>query len=106
MSQTEFLELVHKKLHWPSPDQILKPSGAGAKFYAELADKKIGQKLRRERHDASGVQVGILSANPQGTDTEAPIAIVCEFPRPVLLRQSVRLTGLPGVLVEQDLWSQ
>jgi N-6 DNA Methylase len=83
MSQTGFLELVHEKLYWPSPDQILKPSGAGAKFYAELADKKIGQKLRRERPDASGVKVGILAANPQGTDTEAPIAIVCEFPRPV-----------------------
>jgi type I restriction-modification system DNA methylase subunit len=83
MSQTGFLELVHEKLHWPSPDQILEPSGAGAKFYAELADKKIGQKLRRERHDASGVKVGILAANPQGNDTEAPIAIVCEFPRPV-----------------------
>jgi N-6 DNA Methylase len=83
MSQTGFLELVHEKLHWPSPDQILKPSGAGAKFYAELADKKIGQKLRRECHDASGVQVGILSANSQGTDTEAPIAIICDFPRPV-----------------------
>jgi type I restriction-modification system DNA methylase subunit len=83
MSQTGFLELVHEKLHWPSPDQILEPSGAGAKFYAELADKKIGQKLRRERPDASGVKVGILAANPQGTDTEAPIAIICEFPRPV-----------------------
>jgi type I restriction-modification system DNA methylase subunit len=83
MSQTGFLELVHEKLYWPSPDQILKPSGAGAKFYAELADKKIGHKLRRERPDASGVKVGILAANPQGNDTEAPIAIVCEFPKPV-----------------------
>jgi type I restriction-modification system DNA methylase subunit len=94
MSQTGLLEIAHKNLYWPSPDQIWEPSGAGAKFYAELASKKIGQNLRRECSDADGVKVGILAANPGGTDTEAPIAIVCEFPRPVsaeTIRETYRL---------------
>ena len=94
MSQTGLLEIAHDNLYWPSPDQIWEPTGAGAKFYAELASKKIGQNLRRECSDADGVKVGILAANPSGTDTEAPIAIVCEFPRPVsaeTIRETYRL---------------
>lgn len=94
MTQTGLLELAHQSLYWPSPDQIWEPRGAGAKFYAELASKKIGQNLRRECPDANGVHVGILAANPSGTDTEAPIAIVCEFPRPVsaeTIRETYRL---------------
>jgi N-6 DNA Methylase len=94
MSQTGLLEIAHDNLYWPSPDQIWEPSGAGAKFYAELASKKIGQNLRRECSDADGVRVGILAANPGGTETEAPIAIVCEFPRPVsaeTIRETYRL---------------
>lgn len=95
MSQTGLLEIAHDNLYWPSPNQIWEPSGAGARFYAELASKKIGQNLRRERSDADGVKVGILAANPCGTDTEAPIAIVCEFPRPVsaeTIRETYRLS--------------
>jgi type I restriction-modification system DNA methylase subunit len=94
MSQTGLLEIAHDNLYWPSPDQIWEPSGAGAKFYAELASKKIGQNLRRECFDADGVKIGILAANPGGIDTEAPIAIVCEFPRPVsaeTIRETYRL---------------
>jgi len=94
MSQTGLLEIAHDNLYWPSPDQIWEPSGAGAKFYAELASKKIGQNLRRECSDADGVKVGILAANLGGTDTEAPIAIVCEFPRLVsseTIRETYRL---------------
>ena len=94
MSQTGLLEIAHDNLYWPSPGQIWEPSGAGAKFYAELASKKIGQNLRRECSDADGVKVGILAANPGGTETEAPIAIVCEFPRPVsaeTIRETYRL---------------
>jgi len=94
MSQTSILELAHEKLYWPSPEQIWQPSGSGARVYAELVSEKIGQKLRRERQDAQGVKVGILTANPTGNDTEAPIAIVCEFPRTVsneTIRETYRL---------------
>ncbi|MEP1079277.1 N-6 DNA methylase [Leptolyngbya sp. PL-A3] len=94
MSQTGLLEIAHENLYWPSPNQIWKPSGAGAKFYAELASKKIGQNLRRTCSDADGVKVGILAANPDGTDTETPIAIVCEFSRlvsPETIRETYRL---------------
>lgn len=94
MSQTGLLQIAHDILYWPSPDQIWEPSGSGAKFYAELASKKIGHNLRRECTDADGVRVGILAANPAGNDTEAPIAIVCEFPRSVsvaTIRETYRL---------------
>lgn len=83
MSQSGLLELAHEKLYWPHPNQIWEPSGAGPKVYARLANEKIGETIRREHHDAKGVRVGVLAANPTGDETEAPIAIVCEFPTPV-----------------------
>lgn len=83
MSQSGLLELAHEKLYWPHPNQIWEPSGAGPKVYARLANEKIGETIRREHPDAKGVRVGVLAANPTGDETEAPIAIVCEFPRPV-----------------------
>ncbi|WP_460204914.1 hypothetical protein [Scytonema sp. NUACC21] len=37
MSQSGLLELAHEKLHWPTPKQILDPSGAGPSIYARMA---------------------------------------------------------------------
>ncbi|MBD2318366.1 HsdM family class I SAM-dependent methyltransferase [Phormidium tenue] len=84
MSQSGMLELAHKKLYWPKPDQIWEPSGSGPKVYAQLAKEKIGEKIKREfPKDAKGVKVSVLAANPDGDETEAPIAIVCQFNRPI-----------------------
>lgn len=84
MSQSSrLLELACEKLYWPHPSQIWQPSGAGPKVYAKLTEEKIGKTIRREHSDATGAKVGILAANPEGDATEAPLAIVCEFPRPV-----------------------
>lgn len=83
MSQSGLLELAHEKLYWPSPSQILQPTGAGPSVYARLAEEKIGKTIQRDCQDGAGLRVGVLAANPDGDATEAPIAIVCDFPRTV-----------------------
>ncbi|MGK7878812.1 MAG: class I SAM-dependent DNA methyltransferase [Crocosphaera sp.] len=83
MSESSLLELTHQKLYWPPPEQIWQPSGAGPRVYARLADEKIGNKIRRELTEAKGAKVGILAANPLGDATESPLAVVCEFSRPI-----------------------
>ena len=82
MPQSGLLELAHEKLHWPTPKQILEPSGAGPSVYARMAKEKLGKTISK-LPDADGVQVGILAANPLGDSTEAPIAIVCDFQKEV-----------------------
>ena len=79
MSQSGLLELAHEKLHWPTPQEILEPSGAGPSVYAQLAREKLGRTISK-LPDGQGVQIGVLAANPQGDSTETPIALVCDFP--------------------------
>jgi hypothetical protein len=79
MSQSGLLELAHEKLHWPTPQEILEPSGAGPSVYARIAREKLGRTISK-LSDGHGVQIGVLSANPQGDSTETPIALVCDFP--------------------------
>ncbi len=79
MSQSGLLELAHEKLHWPTPQEILEPSGAGPSVYAQVAREKLGRTISK-LSDGHGVQIGVLSANPQGDSTETPIALVCDFP--------------------------
>lgn len=78
------LARAHEQLAWPRPDQVLDPVGEGPSVLARLAREKIGQELAR-RADvlAGGVQVGILTANPESDATGPLIAVVCEFARPV-----------------------
>jgi len=79
MSQSGLLELAHQKLHWPTPKEILEPSGTGPSVYAQLAREKLGRTIGK-LPDGQGVQIGVLAANPQGDSTETPIALVCDFP--------------------------
>ncbi len=93
MSQSGLLELAHEKLYWPSPSQIWQPSGAGPSIYARLAQEKLERTIRN-LPDGADVQVGVLAANPNGDETEAPIAVVCDFSRPVsetTLRETYKL---------------
>ncbi|MDI1444691.1 N-6 DNA methylase [Polyangium sp. 6x1] len=86
------LPVVHQFLGWPSPEEVVEPSGAGPGVIASLAQDKIGRALSRLT-DAR-VRVGILAENPRADTTEAPIAIVCEFDRPVeakLIEEARRL---------------
>lgn len=93
MSQSGLLELAHQKLHWPTPKEILEPSGAGPSVYAQIAKEKLGRTIGK-LPDGQGVQIGVLAANPQGDSTETPIALVCDFPREVseeTLKKTYRL---------------
>ncbi|MFM7372482.1 MAG: SAM-dependent DNA methyltransferase, partial [Sphaerospermopsis kisseleviana] len=93
MSQSGLLELAHQKLHWPTPKEILEPSGAGPSVYAQIAKEKLGRTISK-LSDGHGVQIGVLVANPQGDSTETPIALVCDFPGEVseeTLKKTYRL---------------
>ncbi|WP_413175236.1 class I SAM-dependent DNA methyltransferase [Anabaena azotica] len=93
MSQSGLLELAHQKLHWPTPKEILEPSGAGPSIYAQIAKEKLGRTISK-LPDGQGVQIGVLAANPQGDSTETPIALVCDFPGEVseeTLKKTYRL---------------
>lgn len=68
---------VAKQLDWYSEDEILNPSGYGAKVYADLVQKKIQRTLKFEKK--VDVNVGILVNDPNSNETQIPIAIVCEF---------------------------
>src|ERR1017187_2568139 len=76
------LDLAHKKLGWPSRDEIFKPSGEGVQVFSRLAQDKIGGAIARQP-DGSGARVGILAANSAASETEPPLAVVCEFQRSI-----------------------
>ena len=93
MSQSGLLELAHEKLHWPTPQEILEPSGAGPSVYARIAREKLGRTISK-LSDGHGVQIGVLAGNSQGDSTETPIALVCDFPGEVseeTLKKTYRL---------------
>ncbi len=76
------LDRTHVSLGWPRTKEILQPPGSGPSVYARLAREKLGRPLAR-LVDAGNVQVGVLAAAPRADATEAPIALVCEFNKPV-----------------------
>lgn len=71
---------AHKQFAWPSPEQIIDPSGAGPSVFSRLAKDKVGKAIERLQ-DGVGVKVGVLAASPEDDATESPLAIVCEFQR-------------------------
>lgn len=71
---------IHDWLGWPDPEEAFHPSGAGARVYAEFARKKI-QGAMRTAYSGVDVNVGILATDPNSDSTEAPLAVLCEFPR-------------------------
>jgi hypothetical protein len=76
------LDAAHEKLGWPERDQILHPKGAGSSVVTKLADRKLGETLRRLWPNLE-VRIGVLVADPYADDSNAPLAIICEFNRPV-----------------------
>lgn len=73
------LDDAHQALGWPEKRQILSPSGAGSKVYADFTESKIGVALRRKYPEVQ-VNMGILAMDPNDDATVAPLAVVCEFP--------------------------
>ena len=78
----KLLNLAHDRLGWPARKDIFNPKGAGPKVLAKLANDKIGLRIRNI-DNCGGAKVSIVSANPFKDSTEAPVAIICEFQRPV-----------------------
>lgn len=76
------LARAHTELGWPKPEEIKRPSGAGAGVYAALAQDKIGRALVKYS-DAQGAVIGILTADPGATTTDSPLSIVVEFNRSI-----------------------
>jgi len=67
------------------------PGGAGPRIIAELAKRKIETAIKRQNIDVS---VGILAPDSNSDRTEDPLAIVCDFSRPVhegVLKETHRL---------------
>ena len=71
---------IHNWLGWPDPEQAFEPAGAGAEAYADFAKKKIKGALNFA-HRGTDVKVGVIAADPHSDSSEAPLALVCEFPR-------------------------
>lgn len=71
---------IHTWLGWPDAKQAFEPSGAGAKEFSDFAQKKI-QIALDFAHRGVTVNVGVIAADPCSDSSEAPLALVCEFPR-------------------------
>jgi hypothetical protein len=76
------LDAASEKLGWPHRDQIFQPKGAGPAVAARLADRKLGEALRRLWPNV-GLRIGVLVSNSYADESNAPLAIICEFNRPV-----------------------
>ena len=101
------LDRTRDELGWPDADVLFEPPTAAARVVVAEAQEKIQRALRR-RLGSDGVRVGVLPAG-EG-DTEAPLAVVCDFsspaPEPVLLeahrlawnysRANLLVTAEPG----------
>jgi len=66
---------------WPSEDELIAPQGIGPRILTDLAREKVERAIRRELGDEPGVRVGLLTKNAASSNTEAPIAVICEFAR-------------------------
>ncbi|MCP4105968.1 MAG: hypothetical protein GY749_10590 [Desulfobacteraceae bacterium] len=80
-------------LHWPVASEILQPSGAVPRVLAEQVQRKLKIPLTHIEKKAD-IQVGILSRDSMADETIPPIAIICEFSRPVspsTIREAHRL---------------
>lgn len=76
------LQATHDFLGWPAPDRILNPTGAGPAMLVRFAKEKLESAIRR-LPGCQHARVGVLVENPEGTDSQAPLAIVVDFNRPV-----------------------
>ena len=93
-TQHKIIDRVHKELDWPVASEIFQPSGAGPRMLAELVQRKLQDPLCR-LEDGIEPRVGILLRDPTADETASPLAIVCEFPRPVsdqIIREAHRLS--------------
>jgi len=77
------LDLLEQRMAWPPADYVVSPPGDGPRVLSELVKQKIEAAIRRELEAGFPFQVGLLFKNPHAKTSEAPIAVVCQFGRPV-----------------------
>ncbi|MFO7617707.1 MAG: hypothetical protein R6V75_10695, partial [Bacteroidales bacterium] len=77
------LGVLHDRMAWPPEEELLAPKGIGPRILTDLAREKIEKAIQRELGEELHVRVGLLTKNPESANTEAPIAVVCVFPRTV-----------------------
>lgn len=70
-------------MYWPDSEEVFSPSGAGPRVLVKLAKDKIGKSIERKLDGSANVKVGLLTKAPSAGATVAPIAVVCEFNRPI-----------------------
>ena len=75
------LNVLHDWMAWPSKNELIAPTGVGPRILTDLARKKIERAIQQELGDEAQVRVGLLTKNASSSNTAAPIAVVCEFPR-------------------------
>src|SRR6266542_3433940 len=76
------LQAAHQLLGWPIPARILSPTGTGPAMLVSVAKQKLENAVRRIPGCQHAV-VGVLTDNPEGQGSQAPLAVVVEFNRPV-----------------------
>lgn len=79
-TKTVSYDRIQQWLGWPDREQAFAPSGAGANAFVEFAQKKIQGALNSE-HRGTAVKIGVIAADPNSDNSEAPLALLCEFPR-------------------------
>ncbi len=87
------LQDAHELLGWPAPARILSPQGSGPAVIAQLAKQKLEAAVRRIP-GCEHAKAGVLMDNPEAAGSQAPLAVVIEFNRPVsddALREAHRL---------------
>lgn len=92
-SLNTLLQQTSQHLGWPTPAQVLRPTGGGPSQHARVVEQKIGNALAR-RFGLHGVTTGVLAADPLSDTSDAPIAVVCQFDVHVtddVLRETHRL---------------
>src|SRR3989442_277773 len=75
------LQAAHQLLGWPAPARILSPTGSGPAMLVRVAKQKLESAVRRIPGCQHAV-VGVLTDNPEGKGSQAPLAVVVEFNRP------------------------
>jgi hypothetical protein len=88
------MDLLQTELGWPVFEEIWAPSGSGPRVYAELADRKIGDSLRRF-DGGTDIRLGVLVPDSAEQSSQQPLAIVCEYKSPATtsnLREAHRLS--------------
>ncbi len=93
MNRVVLLEQASNWLGWPQPHLLLHPRGEGAAVCADSAKSKIGEPLKRA-FPGLVVETGILTPDPVGAGSAAPLAVICQFPtgaQPEAVQEAHRL---------------